>query len=98
MGLICERVGAGVQLIGSRYSPHMRRSLLLVLLIGLGGMVGRATAAAQSLAITHVNIIDTTGGPTQRDMVVVVTSWRIVQVAKADRAHPPKGAQTVDGR
>ena len=31
-------------------------------------------------------------------MVVVVTARRIVQVAKANRAHLPKGAQTVNGR
>lgn len=76
----------------------MRRSLLLVLLLGLAGIFGRAKAAAQSFAITHVNIIDTTGGAIQRDMVVVVVGARIVRIASANSAHVPQGARTVDGR
>jgi imidazolonepropionase-like amidohydrolase len=76
----------------------MRRSLVVLLLFIFAGMVDRRAVAAQPLAITHVNIIDTTGGPTQQDMVVLVTAGHIVRIAKANHASLPKGAQTVDGR
>ena len=76
----------------------MRRSFLLLLLLGLAGIFTRSNAAAQSFAITHVNIIDTTGGPIQHDMVVVVVGARIVEVVSANSAHVPQGTRTMDGR
>lgn len=76
----------------------MHRGLVVILLLILAAVAGCREAAAQSLAITHVNIIDTTGGPTQQDMAVVVTAGHIVQIAKANHESLPQGAQTVDGQ
>ncbi len=50
---------------------------------------------AALLAITHVTIIDTTGGPPQSDMTVVIRDGRIATI---DKNAPPKGAQLFDGR
>ena len=70
--------------------------LLAVAIISL--YVPRAVAADRPVAFTHVNVIDTTGGPTQHDMTVVVTGQRIVKVAKTGRAATPNNMQVVDGR
>lgn len=56
-----------------------------------------AAGAASTVAITHVTVIDTTGGPSQSDMTVVVRDQRIVDVGKSDAVHPPAGARLVDG-
>ena len=50
-----------------------------------------------SLAITHVTVIDTAGGPARTDMTVVVEGDRITQVAPAAGAKIPEGARTIDG-
>lgn len=54
-------------------------------------------AAPASLAITHVTVIDTAGGPARPDMTVVVESGRISRVAPAAAAKIPEGARTIDG-
>jgi imidazolonepropionase-like amidohydrolase len=57
-----------------------------------------ATAAMPpAVAITHVTIIDTTGGPSLTDMTVVVKDQRIVDVDRSDAVQPPVGARVVDG-
>ncbi len=55
-----------------------------------------AAAAAAAVAITHVTIIDTTGGPPQPDMTVVVQDQRIVDLGKSDAVHAPAGSRLVD--
>ena len=56
-----------------------------------------AAAAVSAVAITHVTIIDTTGGPPKPDMTVVVQDQRIVDLGKGDVVHAPAGARLVDG-
>ena len=52
---------------------------------------------ATTLAITHVTVIDTTGGPARPDMTVVVEGDRIARVAPAASEKVPEGVRTVDG-
>ncbi|HEY3849793.1 MAG TPA: amidohydrolase family protein [Steroidobacteraceae bacterium] len=56
-----------------------------------------AVAAPAAVAITHVTVIDTTGGPPKPDMTVVVQDQRIVDLGKSDAVHAPGGARLVDG-
>src|SRR6202453_2122289 len=58
---------------------------------------GAAVAAASPLAITHVTVIDTTGGPPKSDMTVIVQDRRIVDLGGSDTVHVPAGARLVDG-
>ena len=52
-------------------------------------------AKAQTLAITHVNVIDVTDGKIQREVTVVLNGNRIVSIAHSTRANP-KVEQSVD--
>src|SRR6202453_1875783 len=58
---------------------------------------GAAAAAVSAVAITHVTIIDTTGGAPKPDMTVVVQDHRIVDLGKSDVVPAPAGARLVDG-
>ncbi len=69
--------------------PRLLASLLLLL--------AAERAETAPLAITHVTVIDTTGGPARPDMTVVVEGDRITQVAPSAAAAIPKGARTLDG-
>ena len=61
-----------------------------------GGADPGAPAPA-AVAITHVTVIDTTGGPPKPDMTVVVQDQRIVDLGKSDAVHAPGGARLIDG-
>ncbi|HET9408391.1 MAG TPA: amidohydrolase family protein [Candidatus Sulfotelmatobacter sp.] len=79
----------------------MRRVAVVTLLSAavLGwNVVRRASAADSILAFTHVNVIDTNGGPTQSDMTVIVRGEKIAEVAKSGKARVPAGAHVVDAR
>src|SRR6185369_16175634 len=54
-----------------------------------------AAPPAKTLAITHVTVIDTTGGASQRDVTVAIRDGRIISIGH-DAA--PKGATIADGR
>ena len=56
---------------------------------GLGGAGG-------SIVLTHVTVIDTTGGPAQPDMTVVIDGDRITRVDKKHHAKIPKTASEID--
>jgi imidazolonepropionase-like amidohydrolase len=51
---------------------------------------------ATSLALTHVTVIDTAGGPPRGDMTVVITGDRITAVATSAGFEPPLHTQIVD--
>ena len=57
----------------------------------------RAQPAPPVVAITHVSVIDTTGGSVQADQTVVIKDGRIVAVGKSADASVPAGAEIVDG-
>lgn len=54
-----------------------------------------AFASAQTLAITHVTLIDITDGKTQPDVTVTIDGNRIARVARSTRTRPKTG-QVVD--
>jgi len=58
-------------------------------------VAAHAAPQAPTIAITHVTVIDTNGGPSQRDVTVVIRDGRIISVG-AEAA--PAGATIVDGR
>ena len=65
--------------------------------LALAGFIGAASAAAGTLAITHVEVVDTAGGPSRRDMTVVIRDGRIAELGSSSAVRTPAGARTVDG-
>ena len=59
---------------------------------------GPDVAPATAIAITHVTVIDVTGGRGRTDATVVVRGNRISSIAASDSAPPPVDARVVDGR
>ena len=57
-----------------------------------------AAAPQKSLAINHVTVIDTSGGPPLPDQTVIIFADRISAVAKSGSVQVPKDAQLIDGR
>jgi len=55
------------------------------------------SAAPASLAITHVTVVDVTGGASRPDQTVLVSGARIVSVGPSAGARVPRGARVVDG-
>ena len=49
------------------------------------------------LVLTHVTVIDTTGGPAQPDMTLVIRGERIVEMGKSGKIRVTPGSQVVDG-
>jgi hypothetical protein len=52
----------------------------------------------QSLVLTHVTVIDTSGGPTQPDMTVVIVGDRIADMGKSGEIRPPRNVETVNAQ
>ncbi len=52
-------------------------------------------AAAESIALLHVTVIDATDAKARPDRTVLISGNRIVSV---DQSVPPAGAQVIDGR
>lgn len=76
--------------------PRLVKAVLGILLLSAASS---AAAAPQSpLAILHVNVIDATGAPVQRDMTVVVQEGRIAALGPSRSLQPPVHARVVDGR
>lgn len=80
------------------------RKLMLILRFAPFGLAaatflcaGCSRTSSRGIAITHVNVIDATGSPLQRDMTVAVTGDRIAAVAPSRTFSPPRGAQLIDG-
>jgi imidazolonepropionase-like amidohydrolase len=76
--------------------PRLTVFVPLLLLVGISW--GQEPAAPESLVVTHVTIIDTTGGPAQPDMTVVIREGRIASAEKTDRYVVSKDTQVVEGR
>jgi imidazolonepropionase-like amidohydrolase len=55
------------------------------------------SAAAATLVIDHVNLVDATGAPVQPNMTVVVRDGRIVDLGKSDAVQASADAKVVDG-
>src|SRR5450759_2096019 len=50
------------------------------------------------LAFTHVSVIDTTGGPVQPDMTVIVSGNHVTALGKTGSVPIPKAAQVTDAK
>ncbi len=78
----------------------MKKSFtLLVLLAPLVCLVAQQTPGTKptSLVLTHVTVIDTTGGPAKVDMTVVITGDRIAEMGKSRATKAPKNSEIVNG-
>ena len=49
-----------------------------------------------SLALMHVTVIDGTGAPPRADMTVLITGYRIAEIAKSNTISVPRFARTID--
>lgn len=70
--------------------------LLFLVLAPLGVAAGSKPEGPPAIVITHVTVIDTTGGPSQPDMTVVIAGDRISEVGKSGKVPVPKDARIVD--
>ena len=52
---------------------------------------------SQSLALTHISVIDATGSAAKQDQTVVVSGDRIVAIGEANRVQVPSGSGVFDG-
>jgi len=73
----------------------MRR--LLAACLTLASVLTAVGAAAATLAITHVTVIDATGSAPQPDMTIIVKQGRIVGLGKSTVIQSPADAIAVDG-
>lgn len=62
--------------------------------------LGQSTlhSSKQTLAFTHVTVIDATGAPPMGDMTVVIEGDQITGLGKTRRVTVPKGARVVDAK
>lgn len=67
-------------------------------LLALFALVAAAPAAAQSLAITEITVIDVATGEHQLNQTVVIRDGRIAATGPTGRVAVPAGAQRVRGR
>jgi imidazolonepropionase-like amidohydrolase len=76
----------------------MRKLALLCLLAPLLYLANQQglSSPPQSLVLTHVTVIDTTGAPAKPDMTVVIIGNRIAEVGKSVAIRPAKNAETVN--
>jgi imidazolonepropionase-like amidohydrolase len=63
----------------------------------IAGFLGSTAAFADTLAITHINVIDVAGGAELPDMTVLVRDGRIAEVGKSSRVAAPPDAKAIDG-
>jgi hypothetical protein len=72
----------------------VKRSIAVMLLFAAGAAV--AGGARHALALTHVTVIDVTGGAALADMTVVIDRDRIVDLGRSADVHPPRAATRID--
>jgi imidazolonepropionase-like amidohydrolase len=63
----------------------------------LASFFGATASFADSLAITHINLIDATGSPELPDMTVLVRDGRITELGKSSMVTAPPDSKTVNG-
>src|ERR1700733_1350130 len=68
-------------------AKDMRR--LFAACLALASFFGAEAASADTLAITHIEVIDATGAPPQRDMTVIVRDGRIAELGASDAVRVP---------
>jgi imidazolonepropionase-like amidohydrolase len=70
--------------------------LLLIVLSGLPLVQPRQSTSQNYLVLTHVTVIDVTGGPAQPGMTVEIKDGRVIRIHKSSEALIAKEAQFVD--
>jgi imidazolonepropionase-like amidohydrolase len=70
--------------------------LFLALAVSTAVFAEQAVPSNATLAITHVNVIDATGGPLQPDMTVIVTDGHIADLGKSGAVKAPADAKVVN--
>ncbi|MBW3569883.1 MAG: amidohydrolase family protein [Gemmatimonadetes bacterium] len=77
----------------------MRIPICCALLSAACAPVGSSSppTPAATLAITHVTVVDVTGGPARPGQTVLVSGDRIVAVGPAAQVRVPRGARVVEG-
>lgn len=75
--------------------PLSRVTLFLVFVMGFSSHAPKR-ASWQTLAFTHVTIIDATGAPPQADMTVVITGNRITALGKSGKVKIPNNAPVIE--
>jgi hypothetical protein len=60
-------------------------------------LLGSCSVSPATIAITHVTLIDLTGGPAQPDSTVLVSGTQIAAVGPSSSIAIPRGAKIVDG-
>ena len=68
----------------------------LLLLSTLPLVGGRTDTQQKALVLTHVTIIDITGGPPKPDMTVVITGNQITDLGEAGKVSVPQGGRVID--
>lgn len=71
-------------------------NLLLIFMFPYGAWAQAPSATPTALVLTHVAVIDTTGGPAQPDQTVVIRGGRIVEVGKGGKVRVRAGSQVVN--
>lgn len=56
----------------------------------------KAANDSQTLAITHVAVVDTSGGPVKRDMTVAIAGGRIAAIGKSGTVKIPQDARVIN--
>jgi imidazolonepropionase-like amidohydrolase len=73
-------------------------AVLCMLLLAAGGWLNSCAAPAEnSIAITHVTVIDMTGAPPLMDQTVLIEKERIAAVVATTSMPMPRGTRIVDG-
>jgi imidazolonepropionase-like amidohydrolase len=76
----------------------MKQLIVLCLLLAARAGVAHESPSQPALALTHLTVIDTAGGPSLSDMTVVIRDRHIASVGKSDASTPPPHARVVDAR
>jgi imidazolonepropionase-like amidohydrolase len=75
----------------------MTKIIAILLLLSALPLVGWRTDAQQkALVLTHLTIIDITGGPPKPDMTVVVIGNQITDLGEAGKVSVPQGGRVID--
>lgn len=86
---------------GATGRSSMRKLLLFILLVGSAcssnASSASSTTAADTIAITHVTVVDVTGGAARHDQTVLLEGSRIAAVGSTDRVEIPRGSRIIDG-
>jgi len=75
----------------------MKKIALLLFLIPVFLFALPKPKPDEILVISHVTVIDVTGGPSKSDINVIITGDKITQIGPSDKTPAPQGAHVVDG-